>query len=136
METNLRLRKAIRVQLRTFSLMFRNGEVDKPHVVRLILERNTEEALALLAKHYKVSVPKLKVGLPKGHRSKVLGCYSPRNQTISLLSSNVIGNPFVILHEFYHHTRTSIDRRHKGTERNADKFANEYISEFRATLNR
>jgi len=111
-------------------------DIDKPAIVQLILNQETEDALNILAKHHKVSVPKLKVGLPKGHKNKILGCYSPRNQTISLLNSDVMGNPFVILHEFYHHARTSIDKKHKGTERNADKFANEFIKEYKAALNR
>jgi hypothetical protein len=110
-----------------------NTQVNKPLVVWLVLNQQPEEALALLAKHYKVSVPKLKVGLPKGHK-KILGCYSPKNKTISVLSSDVLGNPFVILHEFYHHTRITIDREHKGTERNADRFANEFIQEYNAAL--
>ena len=111
-------------------------DIDKPAIVQLILSQKTENALNILAKHHKVSVPKLKVGLPKGHKNKILGCYSPRNQTISLLNSDVMGNPFVILHEFYHHARTSIDKKHKGTERNADKFANEFIKEYKVALNR
>lgn len=106
-------------------------DIDKARIVWLILNRNAEEALTILAKHYKTSVPNLKVGLPKKHRKNILGCYTPRNQTISLLNSDIIENPFVILHEFYHHTRTSIDKRHKGTERNADQFANDFIREYR-----
>ena len=45
----------------------------KPVVVWLILNGKTEEALELLAKNYKVNVPKLKVGLPKGH--KITACW-------------------------------------------------------------
>jgi len=40
-------------------------------------------------------------------------------------------NPFVILHEFYHHLRSkSVDGTHKGTERGADKFALDFITEY------
>jgi hypothetical protein len=105
---------------------------DKPLVVWLILNQRTEEALSLLAKNYRVNTPKLKIGLPKGHRKNIFGCYTPKDETISILSSDVIGNPFVILHEFYHHLRTSIDKKHKGTERNADKFANEFIQAYKS----
>ena len=105
----------------------------KPAVVWLILNKQTEEALALLAKHYKVDTPNLKIGLPKGHKNNVYGTYSSKNQTISLLNSDMIGNPFVVLHEFYHHLRTkSVDKQHKGTERNADKFAIEFLREYEA----
>jgi hypothetical protein len=105
----------------------------KPQIVWLILNGNAEEALDLLAKNYKVSVPKLKVGLPKGRRNKVFGCYTPKDETISVLNSDVIGNPFVILHEFYHHLRThAVDKKHRGTEKNADKFAIEFIEAYKA----
>ena len=102
--------------------------IDKPQIVQLILSQTTEEALVLLAKHYRVAVPQLKVGLPKGRKRNIYGCYTSKNQTISVLNSDFLGNPFVILHEFYHHLRSkSIDRQHKGTERNADRFATEFL---------
>ena len=105
----------------------------KPAVVKLILNKQTEEALTLLAKNYGVNTPKLKVGLPKGRRKHVYGCYTAKNATISVLNSDILGNPFVILHEFYHHLRSrSVDKQHKGTERNADKFAVEFIREYEA----
>jgi hypothetical protein len=102
----------------------------KPHVVWLILDGKTEDALEALAKHYDVSVPKLTVGLPKGHQ-KAFGCYTNKNQTISVLNSDVFQNPFVILHEFYHHLRSkAVDKMHRGTEGNADKFALDFIKEY------
>ena len=103
----------------------------KPIIVWLILNKRTEEALTLLAKNYRVNTPKLKIGLPKRHKKNVFGCYTPRDETISVFNSDVMGNPFVILHEFYHHMRTSIDKKHKGTEKNADRFANEFIQEYK-----
>src|SRR3990170_7943233 len=107
--------------------------IDKPQIVHLIINQNTEEALLLLAKHYGVAVPKLKVGLPKGHRKNVSGCYTSKNQTINVLNSDTLGNPFVILHEFYHHLRSkSVSRQHKGTEKNADRFALEYLKEYQS----
>jgi hypothetical protein len=104
----------------------------KPLIVWLILNGQAEKALDLLAKNYKVSTPKLKVGLPKGRKAKAFGCYTPKDSTISLLNSDGMENPFVILHEFYHHLRTSIYKKHKGTEKNADKFAKEFIEEYKA----
>ena len=103
----------------------------KPMVVWLILSGKPEEALELLAKNYQVKVPALKVGLPKGHKMTAYGCYTSKNQTISVLNSDVLLNPFVILHEFYHHLRSkSVDRMHKGTERGADQFALEFIAQY------
>ena len=105
----------------------------KPVVVHLILNKKTEEALELLAKTYRVEIPKLKVGLPKGHTRKAFGTYEAKTQTICVLDSEIFGNPFVILHEFYHHLRTkNVNKQHKGTEKNADKFAVEYIKEYQA----
>ena len=105
----------------------------KPLVVALILNGRAEKALDLLAKNYRVTAPKLKVGLPKGHKATAYGCYTSKDATISVLNSDVIGNPFVILHEFYHHLRTSIDKKHKGTEKNADKFAREFIEAYQSS---
>ena len=102
----------------------------KPLIVALILDGQAEKALDLLAENYKVTVPKLKVGLPKGHKATAYGCYTPKNTAISVLNSDILGNPFVILHEFYHHLRTSIEKKHKGTEKNADKFAREFIEAY------
>ena len=87
----------------------------------------------MLAKIYSVNVPNLKIGLPKGHKSNVYGCYTPKDTTISLLNSDMLGNPFVVLHEFYHHLRSkSVDKQHKGTEKNADKFAVAFLEEYEA----
>jgi len=103
----------------------------KPTIVLLILNRQTEQALELLAKNYQVDTPKLKIGLPKGHKSRTYGTYTAKNQTISLLNSDMLGKPFVVLHEFSHHLRSkAIDKMHRGTEKNADKFAIEFIEEY------
>ena len=110
-----------------------DDDIDKPQIVHLIMNQKTEEALILLAKHYKVTVPQLKVGLPKGHKKNIYGCYTSKNQTISLLNSDFFGNAFVILHEFYHHLRSkSVDRQHKGTEKNADRFAAEFLRAYQS----
>jgi Zn-dependent peptidase ImmA (M78 family) len=106
---------------------------NKPFIVWLILNQRTEDALCLLAEHYGVNIPQLKVGLPKGHKKGIHGCYQARIETIFLFNSDVLGNPFVVLHEFYHHLRSkSVDKQHRGTERNADKFAAEFLAEYQA----
>jgi hypothetical protein len=98
-------------------------------VVQLISDGKVEESLKLLAKHYGVSVPRIRVGLPKSRRSKALGCYSAADQTIYVLDSDKLKDPFVILHEFYHHLRTGVDKRHRGTEKFASTFARKFIDE-------
>jgi hypothetical protein len=36
-----------------------------------------------------------------------------------------------VLHEFYHHLRSkAVDKQHRGTEKNADKFAIGFIIEY------
>jgi hypothetical protein len=105
----------------------------KAAVVLLILNGKAEEALSLLSKQHNVNTPKLKVGLPKGHKATAYGCYTAKTETISILNSDMLNNPLVILHEFYHHIRSSnVDKIHRGTERNANKFAQEFIESFHA----
>ena len=102
-------------------------------VVWLILDGKTEKALDILADKYDVDLPKIEVGLPKRRRTKTLGCYSSRSKTISVLNSDTLKDPFVVLHEFYHHLRTTLDAKHKGTEKRADRFAREFIEAYRST---
>ena len=105
----------------------------KPYIVWLILTGSTEDALQLLSKRYGLSTPDVKVGLPKKHKIKAYGCYTAKNQTIYVQNSDVLVNPFVVLHEFYHHLRSrSVDRMHRGTEGNADEFAMDYIRAYQA----
>ena len=106
----------------------------KASIVWLIVNGKTEEALERLAEHYGVEVPKLKVGLPKGHRARTRGCYDPKSGTISVLDSDVLKQPFTVLHEFYHHTRTGLDARHRGTERYANEFALEFIQAYKSVV--
>jgi len=97
-------------------------------IVHLILNKQTEQAIELLAKKYNVETPKLKVGLPKGHTRNAYGTYDARDQIISVLNSDIFSNPFVVIHEFYHHLRCkNVDKQHRGTEKNADKFAVDYL---------
>jgi len=98
----------------------------KKSIVRLICERRPEEALALLAEKYSVKPPKLKVGTVKGRRG-VAGCYVAREETIYLPNAEMMFDPYVVLHEFYHHLR-SAEGKFSGSEKHADKFAREFIS--------
>jgi hypothetical protein len=107
------------------------GEDDfRSSIVSLILDGRPEDALQQLAKHFHVSVPRIKVGLPKGHRKNVLGCYTARDHTISVLNGDILKNPVVVLHEFYHHLRTRLGRVHRGTEGNAMEFAKGFIQAY------
>jgi hypothetical protein len=104
----------------------------KSIIVWLILNGKTEKALRLLAEKYSVNVPKIEVGLPKGRKKKLLGCYNGKHKTISVLNSEVLKDPLIILHEFYHHLRTNLDGKHRGTEKYANEFAKEFIQAYRS----
>ena len=108
----------------------------KALIVYLVLNGKAEKALELLAKHYSVGVPKIKVGLPKGRKKKALGCYSAKNKSISVLNSDALKEPFIILHEFYHHLRMTQDAKHKGTEKYADEFSKEFIEAYKMIATR
>jgi predicted aspartyl protease len=102
----------------------------KATIVWLILNGKVEEALEILAQKHGVTVPIIEVGLPKGRKKKALACYNGNKRTISVLNSDTLKDPFVILHEFYHHLRTSLDGKHRGTEKYADTFAKEFIQAY------
>jgi hypothetical protein len=53
---------------------------------------------------------------------------------ISVLDSDTLSAPFIILHEFYHHMRSFADANHKGTEKYANKFAKEFIEAYKSIL--
>jgi len=101
----------------------------KAKVVQLILTKQPEQALQLLAALYKIKNPKLRVGTVKGRRKTALAVYVHSENTIYASNSDMLYNPFVILHEFYHHIRSK-SGKHKGTEKNADAFAIEFIKSY------
>ncbi len=89
--------------------------------VSLILDGKAEQAVRLLSDFYGVKPPVIRIGLPR-RCSKALGCYVVSKNTIYLRSSREYMDPFVILHEFYHHIRSRLGK-HRGTEKHADAFA-------------
>lgn len=100
-------------------------------IVYLILSQDTEEALELLSRHYEVAVPKLTVGMPKRY-SKNPACYVAKSRTIHVVQREILWNPHVILHEFYHHLRRETDAQ-GGIEKYANKFAKDFIDAYRRT---
>ena len=104
-------------------------------VVRLILDGRVEEALEILAHEHQVKIPRIRVGLPKRSKRRAMGCYASKNETISVANSDTLKNPFVILHEFYHHLRTSADGKHRGTEKRADTFAKDFLQAYALITN-
>jgi len=101
----------------------------KAKVVNLILSKDTEEALQLLSQRYEVAKPNLRVGMPKRH-SKKPACYAAKRRTIHVSDREVLHNPHVVLHEFYHHLRNSKNAQ-RGTEKYAQRFAENYLQAYR-----
>jgi len=106
-------------------------ELFKASIVHLILSKKPEEAFELLSKHYHVRVPKLRIGLPKGNL-KNAGCYIAGKRTVYVSHRENLYNPYLLLHEFYHHLRTTCGK-HIGTEKCIKGFLS--LSEFEAALN-
>jgi hypothetical protein len=109
-----------------------SGQQDlmQAYVVALILDSKTEEAIGVLSRWYKVSEPKLGVGVLEGKTKGVAAVYSQRRKEILAARREFLYDPFVMIHEFYHHLR-SVNGRHRGTEKQADRFALEFIESYK-----
>ena len=98
----------------------------KATVVALILDTKTEEAIGVLSRWYRVSRPRLGVGVMEGKTKGVAAVYSQNRKEILAARREFMYAPFVMVHEFYHHLR-SVSGKHRGTEKQADRFALEFI---------
>lgn len=85
--------------------------------------------MELVSKRHKVRTPKLGIGPTKGKKI-ALAVYSVQANAILFRDQDQYFDPFVVLHEMYHCIR-SASGSHRGTEKNADRFALDYIEEFR-----
>jgi len=97
-------------------------------VVALILEGRPEEALKILSDYFKVETPRLEVGMPKRHTG-MAGCYLASKATIYVAGRERLFDPRIILHEFYHHLRTT-GGKHRGTEKHANNFVRGFIAAY------
>ena len=102
----------------------------KAEVVWLILDYKPEDAISLLCKWYRVPRPRLLVGVLEGKTKRVAAVYSVQRREIRAANREYLYDPFVMIHEFYHHLR-STSGKHRGTEKQADKFALDYIAAYR-----
>ena len=98
----------------------------KASVVTMILDSRPEDALDLLSEWYRVERPRLGVGVVEGRTKGVAAVYSLRRKEILAARREYLYDPFVMIHEFYHHLR-SRSGRHRGAEKEADRFAVEFI---------
>jgi hypothetical protein len=83
-----------------------------------------------LSKWYKVREPRLGVGVFEGRTKGVAAVYSHGRKEILAANREYLYDPFVIVHEFYHHLR-SVGGRHRGTEKDADRFAAGFIEAYK-----
>ena len=102
----------------------------KALVVHLILSKDPEGALERLSLMNRIDAPKLKVGAVKG-RKKALAVYVENEKTIYVAKGESLWDPFIILHEFYHHLRCR-SGKHRGTEKLADAYAVDFIRAYNA----
>jgi hypothetical protein len=117
------------------SINVQPDDITKAKVVYMILNKKTEEALQNLSKFYKVRPPEIIVGTIKGKRRTVYAVYVQREGKIYCINSDIFYNPFIVLHEFYHHIRTK-GGIHKGSEKNANMYAKSFIDSYKKIIDR
>ena len=105
-------------------------DLTKAKIVYMILNKRTEEALEYLSNLYNTITPEIVVGTVKGKRKTVYAVYVQKQSKIYAINSDIFYNPFVILHEFYHHIRTKGGGIHRGSERNANMYAKSFIDAY------
>jgi hypothetical protein len=105
-------------------------DLTKAKIVHLILNRKTEEALQNLSKFYNITPPEIVVGTIKGKRRSVYAVYVQKESKIYAINSDIFYNPFVVLHEFYHHIRTK-GGIHRGSEKHANLYAKDFVDAYK-----
>lgn len=108
-------------------------ERNMARIVQMILNRDTEKALQNLSSFYNISPPEITVGTIKGKRRTVYAVYVQKERKIYAMNSEIFYNPFVVLHEFYHHLRTR-GGEHRGSERGANMYAESFIQAYRKVV--
>jgi hypothetical protein len=116
------------------SIIVQPDDITKAKVVYMILNKKTEEALQNLSRFYKVTPPEITVGTIKGKRRTVYAVYVQRESKIYCINSDIFYNPFIILHEFYHHIRTK-GGIHRGSEKYANMYAKSFIDSYKKIIN-
>ena len=105
-------------------------DITKAKIVHMILNKKTEEALQNLSEFYNVTVPRIVVGTIKGKRRTVYAVYVQKESKIHVINSDIFYNPFIVLHEFYHHIRTRAGV-HRGSEKHANMYAQSFVDSYK-----
>ena len=95
-------------------------------IIEKIVAGQLDSALDLLSVAYEVSAPKFRVGTLKGHRSAA-ACYVEREKIIVFSNRDILCNPSVVLHEFYHHYISQTTLKGGGTDKNADRYVRRFL---------
>ena len=106
----------------------------KAYIVQLIIDKKTEQAIESLSQLYEIKPPQIVVGTIKGKRRTVYAVYVQRECKIYCINSDIFYNPFIIMHEFYHHLRTTAGV-HRGSEKHANLYARDFIDSYNAIIN-
>jgi hypothetical protein len=130
--TDLRINNVF-VIASVYSGMSTPDDLMKAKIVHLIQNRRTEVALKKLSDFYNIDTPQIVVGTIKGKRRTVYAVYVCNQRKIYTLDSELFYNPFVVLHEYYHHIR-SRGGTHRGSEKLANLYAQEFISAYKRVL--
>jgi len=105
------------------------NDLSKAQIVEMILNKKTEQTLQILNEYYKIYTTQILVGTIKGKRKTVYAVYVQKEKKIYCINSDIFYNPFVVLHEFYHHIRTS-GGIHRGSEKHANMYAKSFIESY------
>lgn len=114
--------------------IFSDEDFFRAYIVNLILKGETVKALEKLSERYNITSPKVKVGRVKRY-NKALAVYSAGKRIIYVQDPEAYSNPFIMLHEYYHHLRF-IDGKHRGTEKNADRYAKSFIDSYKKVISK
>lgn len=101
----------------------------KAKIVSLILDKKTEMALEKLSELYHIETPEIVVGTIKKKRRTVYAVYVVNEKKIYALNSDIFYNPFIILHEYYHHIRSKFGT-HRGSEKHANMYAQDFVNSY------
>ena len=108
-------------------------DLTKASIVQMILDGKTENALEKLSEFYRVETPQVIVGTIRKKRRTVYAVYVPKEKRIYALNSDIFYNPFVMLHEYYHHIRSRLGT-HRGSERHANLYAKGFIDSYNKVM--
>ncbi len=100
-------------------------DLQKAKIVALILNGKLDEALKFVCDAYSKVPPKVRIGRVKGH-DKALAVYDAKKETIFVSDGALLRDPFIMLHELYHHLRIFAGK-HRGTEKHANRFAASFL---------